>query len=144
MSAVMERGSFRRGRERGPRPNNRPLGRPRTPDLVSLDLAPREYGHVQLECIDDVSLLVRDVERSVRCYEEVLGLQGLYQEVWGSFPAVVGVGGTSLALFPVTSPTPHPPPERDTICVRHIAFRVDQLNFLATPAPGDSFSLPGP
>jgi len=86
---------------------------------------------IQLECIDHVALLVRDVERSVLWYQEVLGLQRLYQDVWGSFPAVVGVGGTSLALFPVTSPAPNPPPGHDTICVRHIAFRVDQPNFLA-------------
>lgn len=85
----------------------------------------------QLECIDHIALLVRDVERSVRWYQEVLGLERLYREVWGSFPAVVGKGGTSLALFPVASPNPQPPPGRDTICMRHVAFRVNHDNFLA-------------
>lgn len=85
----------------------------------------------QLECIDHVALLVRDVESSVRWYEDVLGLDRLHRDVWGSFPAVVGKGGTSLALFPVDSPSPNPPPGRDTLCVRHIAFRVDHANFVA-------------
>lgn len=98
--------------------------------LVSSGLTP-DTSMIQLECIDHVALLVRDVERSVRWYEEVLGLRRLYREVWGSFPAVVGIGGTSLALFPITTPTPNPPPGGDTICVRHIAFRVDRSNFLA-------------
>lgn len=85
----------------------------------------------KVECIDHVALLVRDVEASVRWYQEVLGLERLYQEVWGSFPAVVGTGGTSLALFPVAGANPHPPPGRDTLCMRHVAFRVDRTNFRA-------------
>lgn len=83
----------------------------------------------QLECIDHVALLVRDVEDSVRWYQEVLGLDRLHEGVWGNLPAVVGKGGTSLALFPVASPDPNPPPGRDTICFRHVAFRVDRANF---------------
>lgn len=85
----------------------------------------------RLEGIDHVALLVRDVERSVQWYQDVLGLERLYQEVWGSFPAIVGTGGTSLALFPVASADPHPPPGPDTLCVRHVAFRVDRANFAA-------------
>ena len=49
----------------------------------------------QTEGIDHVALLVRDVEASVRWYSDVLGLRRMYQEVWGSFPAVVGTGGSS-------------------------------------------------
>jgi catechol 2,3-dioxygenase-like lactoylglutathione lyase family enzyme len=81
--------------------------------------------------IDHVALLVRDVERSVSWYRDVLGLERRYEEVWGSFPAVVGKGSTSLALFPVDGASPHPPPGRDTICVRHVAFRVDRASFAA-------------
>ncbi len=54
----------------------------------------------EIEGIDHVALLVRDVEESVRWYRDVLGLRRLYEDVWGSYPAVVGTGGTSLALFP--------------------------------------------
>lgn len=85
---------------------------------------------IQLECLDHVALLVRDVECSVQWYREVLGLDRVHEDVWGSFPAVVGKGGTSLALFPVGTPNPNPPPDHDTLCVRHIAFRVDSTNFL--------------
>ena len=88
----------------------------------------------ELQCLDHVALLVRDVERSAHWYQDVLGLDRLFENAWGSFPAVVGKGGTSLALFPVNSPTPKPPPDRETICVRHIAFRVDRSNFLAAQA----------
>lgn len=88
----------------------------------------------QVQCLDHVALLVRDVERSAHWYQDVLGLDRQYQDVWGSFPAVVGKGGTSLALFPVDGPTPKPPPDRETICMRHFAFRVDGTNFLAAQA----------
>jgi catechol 2,3-dioxygenase-like lactoylglutathione lyase family enzyme len=83
----------------------------------------------RLEGIDHVALTVRDVERSAAWYQEVLGLRRLHQHVWGSHPAVVGVGTTALALFPVAGADPDGPPGRETICVRHIAFRVDRRNF---------------
>ncbi len=84
-----------------------------------------------LESIDHVALAVRDVERSVVWYQEVLGLERRYEEVWGSHPAVVGVGTTSLALFPVEGDAPKSPPGRDTLAMRHVAFRTDRGNFTA-------------
>lgn len=83
----------------------------------------------KLEGIDHVALTVRDVEASARWYESVLGLQRMHKEAWGNFPAVVGIGSTSLALFPVTGDPPKQPPGPDTICFRHVAFRVDRANF---------------
>lgn len=83
----------------------------------------------RLEGIDHVALTVRDVEEAARWYQDVLGLTRRYKEVWGSFPAVVGIGTTSLALFPVASRDPEGPPGPETICARHVAFRVDRPNF---------------
>jgi catechol 2,3-dioxygenase-like lactoylglutathione lyase family enzyme len=83
----------------------------------------------RVEGIDHVALTVRDVARSVAWYREVLGLERRHAEVWGDFPAVVGAGATALALFPTRVPAPGPPPGRDVLSVRHIAFRVDGATF---------------
>lgn len=85
----------------------------------------------QLEGIDHIAISVRDVDASARWYQEVLGLERRFEETWGSFPAIVGVGTTALALFPVQGPHPAPPPGRNVISMRHIAFRVDRANFEA-------------
>jgi catechol 2,3-dioxygenase-like lactoylglutathione lyase family enzyme len=82
-----------------------------------------------LEGIDHVAIAVRDVERSAAWYCEVLGLERRYQEVWGSHPAVVGIGTTSLALFPVAGPSPLPRPGRDVLTMRHLAFRASRRDF---------------
>ncbi len=84
---------------------------------------------IRIEGIDHVALAVSDVERSVSWYESVLGLRRVHQEVWGSYPAVLEVGITAVALFPVESATPQPPPTRDPFAMRHLAFRVDRANF---------------
>ena len=83
----------------------------------------------ETEGIDHVAIAVRDVAASARWYQEVLGLRRLHEEVWGDFPAMVGAGTTAIALFPVTGETPKPRPDRDTIAMRHVAFRVSRLNF---------------
>lgn len=77
-------------------------------------------------------------------YQEVLGLQRRHEQAWGNDPAVVGVGNTSLALFPLAGPEPKPPPGHpplylppgaggDTEGERHVAFRVNRKNFAAAP-----------
>lgn len=85
----------------------------------------------ETEGIDHIAILVRDVRASAAWYERVLGLRRLHEEVWGDFPAVVGTHGTALALFPVASEDPKPRPERDTIAMRHVAFRLSADNLKA-------------
>ena len=84
---------------------------------------------LRVEGIDHVALTVRDVPRSVAWYRDVLGLERRYEDVWGDCPAVVGAGTTALALFPARVPEPGPPPGREVLAVRHIAFRVDRAAF---------------
>lgn len=83
----------------------------------------------EIESIDHVALAVRDVRRSAEWYQQVLGLRRLYEDAWGDLPAVVGIGGTSIALFPVQGSTPQGRPGRDVLAMRHLAFRVDAANF---------------
>ncbi len=83
----------------------------------------------KVDHIDHVALAVRDVQRSVAWYREVLGMERRHQEAWGDYPAVVTAGETSLALFPCESPNPKPRPDHDTIAMRHVAFAVDRAGF---------------
>ena len=82
-----------------------------------------------LEGIDHVALAVRDVEKSAAWYCDVLGLERRHQDTWGSFPAIVGIGTTSLALFPVAGSSPQPRPGRDVLAMRHLAFRASRGEF---------------
>jgi catechol 2,3-dioxygenase-like lactoylglutathione lyase family enzyme len=82
-----------------------------------------------VEGIDHIALAVKDVERSVAWYKEVLGLERRHEDAWGNYPAMVGIGTTSIALFPVEGAEPKPSPRRDVLAMRHFAFRTDRANF---------------
>jgi catechol 2,3-dioxygenase-like lactoylglutathione lyase family enzyme len=82
-----------------------------------------------VEGIDHIALAVRDVTASAQWYQDVLGLERRYQDVWGDYPAVVGAGTTALALFPVETAAPLPSPGRNVLTMRHVAFRADAANF---------------
>ena len=96
----------------------------------------------QTEGIDHVALAVRDVRSSARWYEQVLGLRRLHEDAWGDFPAVVGNGTTAVALFPVEGGSPGPRPDRGTIAMRHLAFRVDRANLTAAKATLSEQGIP--
>jgi catechol 2,3-dioxygenase-like lactoylglutathione lyase family enzyme len=84
---------------------------------------------MKVEGIDHVALVVRDVERSIRWYGEVLGLERRYDDVWGDIPAFIGAGSTALALFPVRDGDAAPRPGRNAIAMLHLAFRTDAAGF---------------
>ena len=85
--------------------------------------------------IDHVALTVKDLERSVAWYRDVLGLEQRHKEVWGSVPAMMYAGETGVALFQATTPSPVPVPEhQNTTVMRHLAFQVDRQNFLRAQA----------
>ena len=93
--------------------------------------------------IDHIALTVKDVERSIAWYRDVLGLERRHQEVWGSMPAVMHAGETGVALFPCATPNPAPAPDgRSGLNMRHLAFRVDRLNFLRAQSELRSRGIP--
>ncbi|MBT5873326.1 MAG: VOC family protein [Candidatus Latescibacteria bacterium] len=83
----------------------------------------------ELDGIDHVALAVQDVGRSVTWYEQGLGLGRRHEDIWGDFPAVVGVGTTAIALFPVEGKDPKQTPGRETLAMRHVAFRASRACF---------------
>ena len=81
---------------------------------------------MELEGLDHVGLAVRDVERSIRWYQEVLGLERAFEEAWGDYPAVLAAGGTGVALFstrgaPVEPSTMH--------SLTHVGFRASRRGY---------------
>ena len=83
----------------------------------------------QLEGIDHVAIAVRNVPRSVEWYRTVLRLERRHEDVWGDCPAIVGIGTTAIALFPVSGGEPAPVPGRSALAMRHVAFRATAANF---------------
>jgi catechol 2,3-dioxygenase-like lactoylglutathione lyase family enzyme len=86
---------------------------------------------MQLEGIDHVALAVRDIERSVKWYIEVLGFERLHEGMWNGIPTFIGKGNTGIALFLRSSHTRSPSRARRDIRMLHLAFRADRKNFLA-------------
>ena len=82
----------------------------------------------KVQGIDHVGLAVKDVRKSVEWYRELFGLERLYEDVWGDFPGVVGIGETSVAFFPTDDPDV---PLPAGLPIHHLAFRVDRVNFNA-------------
>ncbi len=83
---------------------------------------------LEVEGIDHVALLVRDVQASVRWYQEVLGLEQRHAATWGGVPSMMCAGTTCLALFPL-GPDVALPAENPGMS--HLAFRVDGAGFEA-------------
>lgn len=84
---------------------------------------------MQLEGIDHVALAVRNVERSVNWYIEVLGFERLHPGMWNDIPTFIGKGNTAIALFPVRGGHQNTG-RRDQIRMLHLAFRASRMNFL--------------
>ena len=80
--------------------------------------------------LDHVALSVRDQERSETWYRDVLGLERVHEDAWGTVPVMMVAGGTGVALFRAREGEDGKPAVR----ILHVAFRVDRANFDAARA----------
>jgi catechol 2,3-dioxygenase-like lactoylglutathione lyase family enzyme len=85
---------------------------------------------MQLEGIDHVALGVRDIERSVKWYSEVLGFERIHEGMWNGVPTFIGKGNTGIALFPASTNAKAAPSTRRDIRMLHLAFRTNRDGFL--------------
>ena len=85
---------------------------------------------IQHQGIDHVALSVRDIERSVQWYIDVLGFEKRHQGMWDGVPTFIGKGNTALALFPVRQTENQMAPCRAAITMLHLAFRTKRADFL--------------
>ena len=80
---------------------------------------------MNLEALDHVGINVADVDRSIRWYQDVLGLRRIYEEAWGDFPAVLVANGSGVALFPRDDGA-STPQARSADDMGHIGFRTSR------------------
>ncbi len=81
---------------------------------------------MELEGLDHVGLAVSDVERSIRWYQEVLGLERAFEEAWGDSPAVLVAGRTGVALFSTRGERVEPSTMHS---LTHVGFRASRRGY---------------
>ncbi len=84
---------------------------------------------LKLEHLDHVAITVSDLARSREWYHDVLGLERRFEDEWGDVPTMMCAGDTCVAMFPADVPDAKGVPVRETLSMRHFAFRVDRENF---------------
>jgi catechol 2,3-dioxygenase len=90
----------------------------------------KERTMFQIIGLDHIALTVRDQERSLKWYHQILGMERRHEEAKGADdPVFACVGDSCLALFPSEATDPLPNPGHDVITMRHFAFRLDKANF---------------
>ncbi|CAI9085909.1 lactoylglutathione lyase [Candidatus Methylacidiphilum fumarolicum] len=95
---------------------------------------------VVMEAIHHVTLPVKDLERSIRFYTEVLGLKQIVRPPF-SFPgAWFEVGNQQLHLTVVSSPIPNTESRWIDTKARHVAFRVKNITEALTWLKGKGYS----
>jgi catechol 2,3-dioxygenase-like lactoylglutathione lyase family enzyme len=81
----------------------------------------------QISALDHAALLVKDLDVSVKWYQDVLGLKPSRVKEWGPFPVfMLTKNDSGLALFPSEIGNPL----KANTKTPHFAFRVDKKEFL--------------
>jgi catechol 2,3-dioxygenase-like lactoylglutathione lyase family enzyme len=81
---------------------------------------------MELESLDHVGLAVSDVKRSIRWYQDVLGLRRAFEDAWGEYPAVLLAGGSGVALFPARGEAI---PDGTLDSLAHVCFRTSRRGY---------------
>lgn len=86
----------------------------------------------RIQHLDHIALTVSDLSASIAWYKRVLGLEQRYEDAWHNSPAMLCAGDTCLAFFASHTPQPASAPDSNrTLIMKHLAFRVDRVNFEA-------------
>lgn len=79
----------------------------------------------KLQQLDHIAIRVRDLEKSVQWYTDVLGLKKVHPKEWGAFPIMMLAGNSGVALFPSKTTQPKKLPADDFLTPFHFAFRIN-------------------
>src|SRR5690606_21334012 len=85
----------------------------------------------KIQTLDHIAIISVDVERSIKWYTEILGLEQVFKDQWEGVPAFVVTkeNNTGIAIFPAKTDDPNSRPPGDYLIVDHFAFRVSGEDF---------------
>ncbi|MEM8525554.1 MAG: VOC family protein [Bacteroidota bacterium] len=84
---------------------------------------------IRINGLDHVAIRVKDLEVSIKWYEEVLGLKKYQLPKWGSFPVFMLSSRAGVALFPADLDDPLLDAASKNVKIDHFAFNVDEKSF---------------
>ena len=93
---------------------------------------------IRVSGLDHVAIPVSDMERSIRWYRTMFGLERRFEKEWGTEPAFLCAGGTCIALLSDGGRLPETSPPT----VRHFCFRTDEEAFGRALAELESSAIP--
>ena len=80
---------------------------------------------IQVKRINAISLVVRDVEKSIRWYQEKLGFEKQYDDAPNSSSVIIGNGNVELVLRPAKSLDLSQANTGGQICIPSLCFEVE-------------------
>lgn len=81
-----------------------------------------------IDRLDHVAILVKDMEASSEWYKKVLGLKRYQLPKWGEYPIFLLSGKAGIALFPANSKHLKLDSQSQHVKIDHFAFHVSQEN----------------
>ena len=82
----------------------------------------------ELSYLDHVAIRAKDMDVSIRWYENVMGMKKYQLEAWGPFPIFMLSGKSGVAIFPAQLTDPEIPASKN-IKIDHFAFNVTNTHF---------------
>ena len=88
-----------------------------------------------------MAIRVKDIEVSVKWYQDVLGLKRYQLKKWGAFPIFLLSGKSGVALFPADLEDAKLSQNSKNVKIDHFAFNVTHENFKKAKEKYDELQL---